>query len=182
MLRTQGSQLPVCSRLQTARPAHLKELKRIYVMNTANQDIIFISQDDYRRLSALVSTMPRATPGTPGPSLRDELARATTVARESLPPGVVTVNSRVRFVDEASGEEETYVITWPDRADGGVERVSVLAPIGTALLGYREGDEVSWPTPGGVRRLRILSVQPDAVDASAETPEQALARLLYGAG
>lgn len=145
-----------------------------------NREIIFIAQDDFRRLSAIAAAMPRHAHAGPGPSLRDELARATTVARESLPPGVVTVNSRVRFVDDASGEEETYIITWPDRADGGVERVSVLAPIGTALLGYREGDEITWPTPGGVRQLRILSVEPVTVDSSAETPEEAVARLLYG--
>lgn len=145
-----------------------------------NRDIIFIALDDYRRLSALAAAVPRDAHGGPGPSLRDELARATTVARDSLPPGVVTVNSRVRFVDEASGEEETYIITWPERADGGVERVSVLAPIGTALLGYREGDEVAWPTPGGVRQLRILSVEPVAEDRGPETAEEAVARLLYG--
>lgn len=149
-------------------------------METLNRNIIFIAQDDYRRLSALAAAMPRDAQNGPGPSLREELARATTVARESLPPGVVTVNSRVRFVDDESGEEETYIITWPDRADGGVERVSVLAPIGTALLGYREGDELSWPTPGGVRRLRILSVEPVDDVPAAETPEEAVARILYG--
>lgn len=147
---------------------------------TENQDIIFISEDDSRRLRALVAALPRGPRPDGARSLRDELERATIVARESLPPGVVTVNSRVRFVDDQSGEEETYVITWPDRADGGVERVSVLAPIGTALLGYREGDEVSWPTPGGIRRLRILSVEPVDESSFAETPEDTIARLLYG--
>lgn len=149
-------------------------------MSTLNRDIIFVAHDDYRRLSALAAAMPRETHAGMGPSLRDELERATTVNRESLPPGVVTVNSRVRFVDEESGVEEAYIITWPDRADGGVERVSVLAPIGTALLGYREGDEVSWPTPGGIRRLRILSVEPVEEEPTAETPEETVARILYG--
>jgi len=149
-------------------------------MNTQNRDIIFISHDDHRRLRALAAAMPRETQPGSAPSLSDELERATTVDRGSLPPGVVTVDSRVRFVDEVTGEVETYIITWPDRADGGVERVSVLAPIGTALLGYREGDEVSWPTPGGIRRLRILSVEPVVWDPTTETPEDAVARLLYG--
>jgi regulator of nucleoside diphosphate kinase len=151
-------------------------------MNTLNRDIIFIAHDDFRRLSALAAAMPRETHVGLAPSLRDELARATTVDRESLPPGVVTVNSRVRFVDEESGVEEAYTITWPDRADGGVERVSVLAPIGTALLGYREGDELSWPTPGGIRRLRILSVEAITERPAVETPEEAVARILYGLG
>ena len=148
-------------------------------MNTT-QGIIFIPIDDHRRLMALASAIPQDPAPQAGPSLRDELERATTVARESLPPGVVTVNSRVRFVDDESGQEECYVITWPERADGGVERVSVLAPIGTALLGYREGDEISWPTPGGVRKLRILSVEPVPEESRPETPEEAVARILYG--
>lgn len=151
-------------------------------MKTLGQHIIFIADDDYRRLVALAANLANELPARSGPTLRDELARATTVPRESLPPGVVTVNSRVRFVDDESAEEESYVITWPERADGGVERVSVLAPIGTALLGYREGDEVSWPTPGGVRRLRILDVEPVADDPAAETPEEAVARILYRYG
>lgn len=148
-------------------------------MNTVNKDIIFIADDEYRRLVALAVNVAHEQPARSGPTLHDELARARTVPRESLPPGVVTVNSRVRFIDDESAEEESYVITWPERADGGVERVSVPAPIGTALLGYREGDEVSWPTPGGVRRLRILDVEPVADDPAAETPEDAVARILY---
>ncbi len=147
---------------------------------TRNRDIIFIAEDDSRRLRALAAALPRTPRPEGARSLQDELERATILARESLPPGVVTVNSRVRFVDDESGEEETYVITWPDRTDGGVERVSVLAPIGTALIGYREGDEVSWPTPGGIRRLRILSVEPVDEPPVAETPEDMVARLLYG--
>lgn len=146
------------------------------IMNAA----IYLPQDDYRRLRVLTTVLPRNGTTNAGPTLREELARATVVPRELLPPGVVTVNSRVRFQDTDSGLVEEYILTWPEHADGGVERISVLAPIGTALLGYREGDEISWPTPGGVRRLEILAVQPIAEESLVDPKEDALARLLSG--
>lgn len=143
--------------------------------------MIYIPHDDYRRLSILASAIPKNGHPDGVPTLRGELARATVVAREVLPSGVVTVNSRVRFHDMDTGGAEEYVLTWPDRADGGVERISVLAPIGTALLGYREGDEVSWPTPGGTRRLLVVEVEPVSEDSFDDPKDEALARLLYGA-
>lgn len=144
--------------------------------------MIYIPQEDFRRLSVLASAAARKANGhATAPSLQDELSRATVVARELMPPGVVTVNSRVRFRDVESGSEEEYILTWPERADGGVERISVLAPIGTALLGYRKGDEVSWPTPGGTRQLLVVDVEPMNEDALADSKEEVLARLLYGA-
>jgi regulator of nucleoside diphosphate kinase len=155
-------------------------MNRSHTPSTTSDATIFICEEDFRRLRDLLDLVPRDTTRPDAPTLRDELDRATVAARESLPPGVVTVNSRVRFRDEESGDEEEYVITWPEHADGGVERVSVLAPIGTALIGYREGDEVSWPTPGGVRRLRVLSAEPVVVKPRAESPEDMVARILYG--
>lgn len=142
--------------------------------------MIFISQEDFRRLRSLAAAAASAKPGAASPSatLRDELERATIMGRDQLPPGVVTVNSRVRFRDVATGEVEEYVVTWPDRADGGIERISVLAPIGTALLGFREGDEVTWPTPGGMRRLQILEVAPVSEEALADPDENPIDRFL----
>lgn len=149
-------------------------------MITTMNSMIYIPHDDYRRLSILASAIPKNGHSHGVPTLRGELARATVVARELLPSGVVTVNSRVRFRDVDTGVAEEYVLTWPDRADGGVERISVLAPIGTALLGYREGDEVSWPTPGGTRRLLVVEVDPMAEDSFGDPKEEAFARLLAG--
>ena len=140
--------------------------------------VIFVAEDDHRRLRALAAAMPRNGTSSEGPTLRDELERANVLPRESMPPGVVTVNSRVRFQETGTSEVEEYIITWPERADGGVKRISVLAPIGTALLGYRQGDEVAWPTPGGVRHLRILEVEPVSEESLADPNEDPVARLL----
>jgi regulator of nucleoside diphosphate kinase len=97
-------------------------------------------------------------------ALAEELESAEVVEPEGVPPDVVTMRSRVRVLDMVSGEQATYTICYPVEANLEAGRLSVLAPIGTALLGYREGDVVEWPVPGGVRVLKIekLLHQPEA--------------------
>jgi regulator of nucleoside diphosphate kinase len=97
-------------------------------------------------------------------ALAEELEGAEIVEPERVPPDVVTMHSRVRVLDVMSGESTTYELCYPTEASLETGRLSVLAPIGTALLGYREGDVVEWPVPGGVRVLKIdaLLHQPEA--------------------
>jgi regulator of nucleoside diphosphate kinase len=148
-----------------------------------NKPAIHISQEDFERLRLLAAARAKngQGEGEAGSALRGELERAVVVPGALLPPGIVTVNSRVSFRDVISGEVETYVITWPDRTDAGRDRISVLAPIGTALIGYREGDEITWPTPGGTRQLEILKVEPVADEPRTDdSPQAMLEQLLYG--
>lgn len=97
-------------------------------------------------------------------SLEEELARARIVEPREIPCDAVTMNSQVRVEDLDTGEEETYTIVFPGQADYRRNRVSVLAPVGTALLGYRTGDVIEWPMPRGVRRMKIKQIvfQPEA--------------------
>jgi regulator of nucleoside diphosphate kinase len=131
-----------------------------------NKRAIFITEFDSKRLHAIIDN-----PGSldhPQPeslrSLKDELARAQIVAPEDIPPDVVTMNSIVHLVDMETGEEETYTLVFPSDANVSEYRISVLAPIGTAMLGYRAGDTFIWPVPGGKRHLRVKEVlyQPEA--------------------
>ncbi len=96
--------------------------------------------------------------------LEAELNRATVVSPEEVPADVVTMNSTVRVTSDGSKRGMTWTIVYPHEADLDENRMSVLAPIGTALLGYREGDEVEWDVPAGRRRFRITRVlhQPEA--------------------
>lgn len=96
--------------------------------------------------------------------LQRELGRAKIVASSEVPPEVITMNSRVRFQDLDSGEETVYTLTYPAEADIVRQRISVLAPIGTALLGYKVGDVITWTVPAGTRRLKVLEMlyQPEA--------------------
>ena len=97
-------------------------------------------------------------------SLSHELNRARIVPADQIGRRVVTMQSRVLLEDVDTHELETYTLVQPEHADFEAGRLSVLAPIGTAILGYREGDVVEWPVPAGVRRIRIREVlhQPEA--------------------
>jgi regulator of nucleoside diphosphate kinase len=96
--------------------------------------------------------------------LEEELDRAVVVDAEQLPPDVVTLDSRVQLIDLDSGEELLFAVVLPARANADEGRVSVLAPLGMAVLGYRSGDVIEWDVPGGRRRLRVTHVlyQPEA--------------------
>jgi len=89
-----------------------------------------------------------------------ELDRAVVLAPGEVPANVVTMNATVRVLDLESGERQELTLVSPAEAEIKARRISVLAPIGTALLGYREGDEVEWLMPGGLRRLLIERVLP----------------------
>lgn len=90
--------------------------------------------------------------------LSQELARAQIVTPEEVPHDVVTMNSRVVVHDVDTGEDEIYTLVYPVDADIASGRLSILAPIGTAILGQRVNDVVKWRVPDGLRRLRIASV------------------------
>ncbi|MES2466885.1 MAG: nucleoside diphosphate kinase regulator [Verrucomicrobiota bacterium] len=96
--------------------------------------------------------------------LRTELDRAKIVDPHLIPAAVVTMNSTIDLLDLETGEEETYTLVFPEDADPAEGKVSVLAPIGTAVLGYRVGDVFKWEVPSGTRQLEIKSIiyQPQA--------------------
>ena len=91
--------------------------------------------------------------------LRDELDRARVVAEHEISADVVTLRSEVRVLDRTTDTVSDYTIVSPAQANVALGRISVLAPLGTALLGYRKGDEVEWQMPGGIRLLQIERVK-----------------------
>lgn len=97
--------------------------------------------------------------------LQEELDRAETRPAEAVPPDVVTMGATVVVTDLDTGEDQQFTLVWPEEADSDARRISVLAPIGTALLGFRPGDEVEWPVPAGVRRFRVARVERPARNA-----------------
>jgi regulator of nucleoside diphosphate kinase len=97
--------------------------------------------------------------------LENELRRARIVAPEEVPSDVITMNTRAELLDLESGERMQFTLVLPADANINDGKVSVLAPLGTAMLGYRVGDEFEWPVPYGLRRLKVAHVhfQPEAV-------------------
>lgn len=90
--------------------------------------------------------------------LRTELERADIVDSADVPHDVVTMNSTVRLRDLDSGDTESYTLVYPDRANIAENKLSILAPIGTAVLGYRVGDVITWRVPSGQRRVQVEEV------------------------
>jgi regulator of nucleoside diphosphate kinase len=130
---------------------------------------IQVTDDDMTRLRDLIRGSRRSARRDLGhlAELEQELDRAEVVETDEIASDVVTMHSVVRVRDLDSGVTATYTLVFPVDADIERRRISVLAPIGTALIGYRAGDEIEWRTPGGPRRLRIEDVlyQPEAAAA-----------------
>jgi regulator of nucleoside diphosphate kinase len=121
---------------------------------------LIISDADHQRLVALADSarLDSRIPEHNILALEAELARARVLPADDVPPDVVTMNSIVRLRDLDSDEVEQYELVYPADADIEHDRISVLAPIGTAILGYRIGDIIEWPVPAGLRRLQVEEV------------------------
>jgi regulator of nucleoside diphosphate kinase len=132
-------------------------------------DAILITKTDKARLTDVIGRV--LSKGGPDithlKDLGEELERGIVTESREIPPNVVTMNSTVRILDLDSGERFTYTLVYPEEADIDNNRLSILAAVGTALLGYREGDTIEWPVPAGVRRMKIeaLLYQPEAAGA-----------------
>lgn len=122
---------------------------------------IVITEPDARVLRGLLAT--RNATDRDQEHLLDlsaELERAQVLEPSLVAAHVVTMRKRIRILDVTRGTRQEITLVGPADADVAARRISVLAPLGTALLGNSEGDEVEWEMPGGVRRLRVERVFP----------------------
>lgn len=110
---------------------------------------LILSDQDYARLAMLANDE----------LLGDELSRAIVVPADQVPSDVVRMHSRVIYVDESNGLSREVELSFPENADLKYGKISVLSPVGSALLGLREGQTIDWPFPNGQsRRLKVVSV------------------------
>ena len=128
--------------------------------------IIYITDNDMKRLRELVMvarTFGKEKERHLG-ELEKELNKGKVVKSQDIPPNVITMNSEVHLRDLATEEEITYRLVFAEEADTGRGWISVLAPIGTALLGYSTGDVIEWKVPAGITKLRVEKIlyQPEA--------------------
>lgn len=122
-----------------------------------NKPSIIISRPDLERLERLIDNHERIDPYLE--ALQSELDRAEVVAPDAVPSDVVTMNSTVRCREDSSGKEHILTLTYPQQA-GAMGKVSVLAPIGSALLGLSVGQRIDWQSPlGKILKLNVLSVE-----------------------
>jgi regulator of nucleoside diphosphate kinase len=131
-----------------------------------SEKAIQITQSDKEKLQRLIEV--RSKKSTRDQEnleiLAKELERAEIVQPHEIPSEAVTMHSHVLVRDLDTRVESSYTLVFPPDADIARGKISILAPIATAILGYREGDVIEWPTPGGWRRLKVAKVlyQPEA--------------------
>lgn len=124
-----------------------------------SQEHLILNQADFHKLLALINGSSSETLDL----LVEELSRASVVPDSELPPDVVAMNSKVNFVDLESGKKSEVVLVFPHETNIDEGKISVLTPVGSALIGLREGQEIEWPFPNGkVKRLKVISVKPQA--------------------
>lgn len=126
---------------------------------------ITVTTADLDRLRKVIAANRNSRDRDAAEALADELDRAQVVPAESIADTVVTMNSRVVFRNEETGESREMSLVYPARSDPGQGRISVLAPVGTALLGLSVGQTIDWPLPQGeLKRYRVVAVlyQPEA--------------------
>lgn len=140
---------------------------------------IIISDGDILRLRGLLGTAQRGVPHDHAhlDELRVELDRAIVLPVHEVPDGVVTMGAKIQVRDLINERVESYRLVYPRDADAAAHRLSVLAPLGTALLGNSAGDVVEWRMPGGTRCFRIervvQEVRTTAAGLSAAHPARA---------
>ncbi len=132
---------------------------------------IIMTAADHAELSFAIAAIDKLTERGRGEmrALQNELARANIVTPENLPPDVITMNSSAELLDLDTKERMEFTLVFPRHANVEGGKISVLAPLGTAMLGYRVGDEFEWIVPYGLRRLKVTAVrfQPEAALALA---------------
>jgi len=130
------------------------------------EKVIYITDSDKKRLKQLIrdARVFGSEHEIYLEKLEGELSRGKVVKSKEIPKDVITMNSKIRFKDLATREEMIYSLVFPDSADPDQNKISILAPIGTALLGYKVGDVIEWKVPAGLRKLKVLEVlyQPEA--------------------
>lgn len=121
---------------------------------------IQITPSDYQLLQNLLANQAATSPEEKAcrASLLGELARARIVEAGDIGSNVITLNSKARMTDLESGDLLEFTLVMPQDADVSKGRISILAPLGTAMLGFRSGETFEWTMPGGLMKLRIDEV------------------------
>lgn len=138
----------------------------------ADEPSLYLTQEDIDRLFDLIETYAAGPNADRLQKLESELVRAVAVSAEEIPKDVVTMNSRVVFEDETTGERREITLVYPKHADIASGKVSVLVPVGTALLGMRVGQSIDWELPNGQKhRYKVVAV-PLQGDPKSDAPRE----------
>ena len=124
-------------------------------MNIKGLNPVIITEEDYKLLKPYVDKLPDRNEEM---SLAHELKRAVIVTKDAFPKHCIKLNSRVSILDLDTQKVLEFTIVMPEHADIKQNKISVITPMGAALIGFRKSEEVRWKVPAGLKRFRILDV------------------------
>lgn len=124
-------------------------------MNVQELNPVIMTEEDYNLLKPYVHKLPDRNEEM---SLAHELKRAVIVNKDAFPLHAIKLNSRVSILDQDTQRVHEFTLVMPEHADIRQNKVSVITPMGAALIGFRKGEEVKWKVPAGLKRFRILDV------------------------
>jgi regulator of nucleoside diphosphate kinase len=124
-------------------------------MNTKEMNPVVLTEEDYNLLKPYVDMLPDRNEEM---SLSGELRRAVIVKKDAFPMHCIKLNSKVSVLDLDTNRILEFTIVMPEHADMRSNKVSVITPMGAALIGFRKSEEVKWKVPAGLKRFRILDV------------------------
>jgi len=132
-----------------------------------DKDKIYISEFDLKRLKELIKVAEEFGDKRVIrylEELDEELDRAESMKPQEIPHDVITMHSTFRLRNMDTNEETVYTLVFPGEADSARGKISILAPIGTAVLGYKIGDTIEWEVPAGRKRFKVEEIvyQPEA--------------------
>jgi len=125
-------------------------------MNLNNNIPVIIREDDYLLLKPFFTKSGSAKADM---SLSAELSRAIVVRKDAFPPHVIRINSVVEIRDEETGDIKQVCIVLPEHANMKEKKISIVSPIGSALIGFSQGETVQWMVPAGLKKFKIINVQ-----------------------
>ena len=158
--------MPSLAHLATAELVQPETTASTKETNEMNNESIIVTTADHAELNSVITFTGKVSKRAKLELrlLENELKRARIVAPDEIPPDVITMNTRAELLDLESGEHMKFTLVLPVDANINDGKISVLAPLGTAMLGYRVGDEFEWHVPYGLRRLKVINLdfQPEA--------------------
>lgn len=128
-------------------------------MKTQNSNPVVLTESDYTKLKRMARA---GNDSDAEMTLGHEIGRAIVVKDNAFPPNTIRINSWVKVLDLESGHETVYCLVMPSEADIRKRKISILSPMATALIGFREGDVVEWRMPVGMKRFKIIDVRNDS--------------------
>lgn len=118
-----------------------------------------LTTSDYKTIHTLIQNLPTHLKGKEVSQLQQEIKSAQIVSDDSITEDIIQLNSKFEVVELSSGKRMNFQLVLPHQADLKQNKISILSPLGVALIGFRKGMTIEWVLPGGLKKLQINHVE-----------------------